>query len=94
MFFAVVAIVGYLIQAAFIRAALDVTEGRQLGFGDFFKFVEPGPVILTALILALIGAVLNLIPVLRGRWPRSWWLPAVLHVLVRHRQAPERRWTR
>jgi len=66
VFSAVAAIVGYLIQAAFIRAALNVTEGRQLGFGDFFKFVEPGPVILTALILALIGAVLNIIPFFGG----------------------------
>lgn len=66
VFSAVAAIVGYLIQAAFIRAALDVTEGRQLSFGDFFKFVEPGPVILTALILALIGAVLNIIPFFGG----------------------------
>lgn len=66
VFSAVAAIVGYLIQAAFIRAALDVTEGRQLSFGDFFKFVEPGPVILTALILALIGAVLNLVPFFGG----------------------------
>jgi hypothetical protein len=66
VFSAVAAIVGYLIQAAFIRAALDVTEGRQLSFGDFFKFVEPGPVILTALILALIGAVLNSIPFFGG----------------------------
>lgn len=66
VFSAVAAIVGYLIQAAFIRAALDVAEGRQLSFGDFFKFVEPGPVILTALILALIGAVLNIIPFFGG----------------------------
>ncbi|MEZ0449787.1 hypothetical protein, partial [Cellulomonas sp. ICMP 17802] len=63
---AVGAIVGYLIQAAFIKAALDVTEGRQLGFGDFFKFVEPGPVILTALILALVNAVLNAVPFFGG----------------------------
>ncbi|WP_456788053.1 hypothetical protein [Cellulomonas sp. P5_C5] len=64
VFSAVAAIVGYLIQAAFIRAALDVTEGRQLSFGDFFKFVEPGPVILTALILALINAVLGIFPII------------------------------
>lgn len=66
VFSAVAGIVGYLIQAVFIKAALDVAEGRQLSFGDFFKFVEPGPVILTALILALIGAVLNLVPFFGG----------------------------
>ncbi|MDQ0373455.1 hypothetical protein [Cellulomonas humilata] len=64
VFSAAAAILGYLIQAAFIRAALDVTEGRQLSFGDFFKFVEPGPVILTALILALISAVLGIFPII------------------------------
>ncbi|GEK19518.1 hypothetical protein [Cellulomonas xylanilytica] len=60
------AIVSYLIQAAFIRAALTVTEGRQLQFGDFFKFVDAGPIILTALLLAAIGVVLNLIPFFGG----------------------------
>lgn len=66
VFSAVAAIAGYLIQAAFIRAALDVTEGRQLSFGDFFKIVEPGPVILTALILAVVNAVLNAVPFFGG----------------------------
>ena len=88
MFSAAAAIVGYLIQAAFIRAALDVTEGRQLSFGDFFKFVEPGPVILTALILALISAVLSIFPVIGAARLAGRELPADLHVLVRHRQAP------
>lgn len=60
------ALVSYLIQAAFIRAALAVTEGRQLQFGDFFKFVDAGPIILTALLLAAIGVVLNLIPFFGG----------------------------
>jgi uncharacterized membrane protein len=66
VFLAVASVVGYLIQAAFIRAALNVTEGRQLSFGDFFRFVEAGPVILTALILAVINAVLNLVPFFGG----------------------------
>ena len=66
VFSAVAGIFGYVIQAAFIRAALDVAEGRPVGFGDFFKFVQPGPVILTALILAVIGALLNLVPLFGG----------------------------
>ncbi|WP_315096736.1 hypothetical protein, partial [uncultured Cellulomonas sp.] len=66
VFSAVASIAGYLIQAAFIRAALDVTEGRQLSFGDFFKFPEVGPVVLTALILAVINAVLNAVPFFGG----------------------------
>ncbi|MBO3083996.1 hypothetical protein [Cellulomonas fengjieae] len=55
-------LIGYLVQAAFIRAALDVTDGRRISFGDFFKFPDPGPVLLTALLLAAINIVLNLVP--------------------------------
>ncbi|WP_456825468.1 hypothetical protein [Cellulomonas sp. P5_E12] len=66
VFYAAVALIGYLIQAAFIRAALTVTEGRELSFGDFFKFVDAGPIVLTALLLTAIGVVLNLIPFFGG----------------------------
>ncbi|MET0788660.1 MAG: hypothetical protein ABWY33_05390 [Cellulomonas sp.] len=66
IFYAAAAILGYLIQAAFIRAALTVTEGRPLAFGDFFRFVDSGRIVLTALILAVIGVVLNLIPFFGG----------------------------
>jgi len=59
-------LIGYLIQAAFIRAALDVTEGRQLSFGDFFTFRDPGPILLTALLLSGISLVLNIVPVFGG----------------------------
>jgi len=62
----VAGLIGYLIQAIFIKAALDLTEGRRVGFGDFFRFVDAGPVVLTALILAAIGAVLGAIPVIGG----------------------------
>ncbi|WP_197030021.1 hypothetical protein [Cellulomonas sp. URHE0023] len=59
-------LIAYLIQAIFIKAALDVTGGRQVGFGDFFRFVDAGPVVLTALILTGISVVLGLVPVLGG----------------------------
>lgn len=62
----VASLIGYLIQAVFIKAALDVTEGRPIGFGDFFRFVDAGPVIVTALILTGISVVLSLIPFFGG----------------------------
>jgi len=56
------ALIAYVIQAIFIGASLDLTEGRPITFATFFRFVEPGPVIITALLLTAITTVLNLIP--------------------------------
>jgi len=66
VFSIVAGLLGYLIQAVFIRAALTVTEGRPLSFGDFFKFTDSGPIVLTALLLTAISVVVNLIPIFGG----------------------------
>ncbi|WP_196804467.1 hypothetical protein [Cellulomonas sp. URHD0024] len=62
----VASLIGYLIQAIFISAALDVTKGKEITFGTFFRFVDAGPVVVTALILTGIAVVLRVIPVLGG----------------------------
>jgi len=66
VFYAALYVLGYLIQAAFIRAALNLTEGRPLAFGDFFRFTDAGPVALTALLLGAISVVVSIIPFFGG----------------------------
>ncbi|WP_426592512.1 hypothetical protein ACPPVS_12100 [Cellulomonas sp. McL0617] len=66
VFSLVLTMIGYLIQAIFISAALELTEGRPIGFGTFFRFVDAGPVVLTALLLTAITFVINLIPIFGG----------------------------
>jgi uncharacterized membrane protein len=58
----VFALVAALIQAVFVRVALEVTRGRRAGFADFFTFTDAGPVVITALILAVVNLVLGFIP--------------------------------
>lgn len=69
---AVAALVGYLIEAVFIRVALDVTHGRRPDFADFFRFTDVGPVVVTALLLAAINLVVGLVS----------WIPVIGWVIA------------
>ena len=63
--FLVVAAVFYLIlflvQAAFVRASLKVTEGRRPDLADFFRFENSTNLILTALLLTAVNVVVSLV---------------------------------
>lgn len=69
-------LVTYLVQAIFIRAALDLTEGRRLAFGNFFRFVDAGPVVITALLLTAISFVVGLVPLV------GWLIGLVVNFLL------------
>ncbi|MFD4369127.1 hypothetical protein [Rhodococcus sp. NPDC058521] len=58
-------IVGYLIQAAFIRGALHEVDGNKPAIGSFFQFSNVAAVIVASLIVGIastIGLVLLVIP--------------------------------
>jgi len=63
--FLVVAAVFYLIlflvQAAFVRASLKVTDGRRPELADFFRFENSTNLILTALLLTAVNIVVSLV---------------------------------
>lgn len=66
-------LVAYLVQAAFVRVSLNLTYGRPVALGDFFRFESSGPVILTALLLAAVNLVVGLVA-----WiPLIGWLVSV-----------------
>lgn len=66
-------LVAYLVQAAFVRVSLNLTYGRPVGLGDFFRFEGSGPVVLTALLLAAVNLVVGLVA-----WiPLIGWLVSV-----------------
>jgi uncharacterized membrane protein len=72
-------LLAFIVEAVFLRAALRVTYGRQIGFGDFFDFKDLGPVVLTALVLAgvnlLVGFV-SWIPII------GWLIPIVVNFFL------------
>jgi uncharacterized membrane protein len=77
--YAALALVGYLIEAAFIRAALGITDGRATRLGDFFTFTDVGPILLTALLLAGINLVVGFvswIPII------GWLISVAVNFLV------------
>jgi len=66
-------LLGFVVEAVFIRAALRVTYGRPISLKDFFDFSDLGPVVLAALLLAAINLVVGLVS-----WiPLIGWLIAV-----------------
>ena len=60
------ALVFALIQAQFVRVALAVTRGRRPVFAEFFHVDNAGPVVVLALIIAVVEGVVRAIPVLGG----------------------------
>lgn len=60
------ALVFALIQAQFVRVALAVTRGRRPVFAEFFRVDNAGPVVVLALIIAVVEGVVRAIPVLGG----------------------------
>jgi uncharacterized membrane protein len=74
-------VVGYLINAALVRGALDEVDGRRPGLGAFFRFTNVGNVILASIlvgILTAIGLILFVIPGLIVAF-LSWW---TLHFVI------------
>ncbi|MGN8246173.1 hypothetical protein ACTHAM_003308 [Cellulomonas soli] len=52
----------FVVEAMFIRAALEVTYGRRIELSTFFNFADLGPIVITALLFAAISFVLSFIP--------------------------------
>jgi uncharacterized membrane protein len=59
--FALWFLLGFIVEAVFVRAALRVTYGRSVALKDFFDFADLGPVVLTALVLAAINLVVGFV---------------------------------
>ena len=82
-------VVGYLINAALVRGALDEVDGRHPGLGAFFRFANVGNVILASIlvgVLTAIGFILFVIPGVIVAF-LSWW---TLHFVIdRDEQAVE-----
>jgi uncharacterized membrane protein len=82
-------VVGYLINAALVRGALDEVDGRRPGLGAFFRFANVGNVILASIlvgVLTAIGFILFVIPGVIVAF-LSWW---TLHFVIdRDEQAVE-----
>lgn len=58
-------VVSLIVGAMLIRAALDITEGKQVSTGTILKMPPLGPVVITALIiggLTIVGTVLCYLP--------------------------------
>ncbi|MCK8675544.1 hypothetical protein M1M07_31130, partial [Rhodococcus sp. HM1] len=75
------AIVGYLIQAAYVRGALHEIDGNKPAFGSFFQFTNVAAVIIAGVLVGLatvIGFVLLIIPGLIVMFLTWWTLPFVI----------------
>ncbi len=70
IFGVLIALLGWIISAQFIRAALGVTDQGKIDLGIFFKKEFLGPVIVASIILAIIQLVLGLIGII----PIIGWL--------------------
>ncbi|WP_225727386.1 MULTISPECIES: hypothetical protein [unclassified Nocardia] len=57
MIFLAVMVAVWLLQAALVRGALYETDGNRPAFGSFFRFVNAGNVLLTALLAFLATAI-------------------------------------
>ena len=60
------ALIVALIQAQFVRVALTVTRGHRPTFGEFFHIENAGPVVVLALIIAVVEGVVRAIPIIGG----------------------------
>ena len=64
-FLVVVMLLSYVMQAALVRVALEVTSGRPASFGTFFRLERLGPVLLAGLLMSLavgVGSMLFYLP--------------------------------
>jgi hypothetical protein len=71
----VTAVVGYLIQAAFVRGALSEVDGQKPAFGTFLQVGAVGAVILAGLLVGIattVGLFLCIIPGLVVAF-LTWW---------------------
>src|SRR6185312_8632079 len=50
-------VVGYLINAALVRGALDEVDGRRPALGAFFRFANVGNVILASIVVGVLTAI-------------------------------------
>lgn len=65
LYIAIVVLAAVFMQAAVVRVALDVADGRPVEVGSFFRFQNMGNVLLAALLVGLgsaIGAMLFVLP--------------------------------
>ncbi len=77
----VTAVVGYLIEAAFVRGALGEVDGRKPAFGTFLQVGPIGAVILTGLLVGIgtsVGLLLCIIPGLVFAFLTWWAMPFVV----------------
>jgi uncharacterized membrane protein len=71
----VTTVVGYLINAAFVRGALHEVDGQRPSLGSFFRFTNVGNVILASILVGMltaIGLILLVVPGLIVAF-LSWW---------------------
>jgi uncharacterized membrane protein len=83
----VTVVVGYLINAAFVRGALHEVDGQRPNLGSFFRFTNVGNVILASILVGVataVGLILFVIPGLIVVF-LSWW--TLQFVLDRHDSA-------
>jgi uncharacterized membrane protein len=57
LFLVIIMLAVYLVQAGFIRGALEVTYGRPVAIGDFFKFTDFGRIVVAALVTGVIVGI-------------------------------------
>lgn len=65
IFFLLTLVVGWILQAAIVRGALDEVDGGKPGLGAFFQLPNIGAILLTGLLVsvgALVGFALLIIP--------------------------------
>lgn len=63
----IISVLGYLlVQLGIYRAALDISQGRQVTFGTFFSFQDVGKVIVAAILLGLVTIVAGVLTFFLG----------------------------
>lgn len=60
VFVAIIAVLGFLVQAVVVNVSLLVTRGKKLEFADFFRFPNLGNVLLAALLIGLAVGILSI----------------------------------
>ncbi|ADG79844.1 Integral membrane protein OS=Tsukamurella paurometabola (strain ATCC 8368 / DSM / CCUG 35730/ CIP 100753 / JCM 10117 / KCTC 9821 / NBRC 16120 / NCIMB 702349/ NCTC 13040) OX=521096 GN=Tpau_3259 PE=4 SV=1 [Tsukamurella paurometabola] len=62
VFTLITGIVAYIAQAAYFSGVLDIADGKQIGFGSFFKPRNVGQVALVSVLVSVVNALLSFIP--------------------------------
>jgi len=85
----VTVVVGYLINAAFVRGALHEVDGQRPSLGSFFRFTNVANVILAGILVGVVTAVGLILFVIPGLIVGflSWW--TLQFVIDRHESAIE-----